>query len=563
MSLERHATTSAALHNRYPFLGMARCHHTNKRAAFMSFADKPYLIPLYAMLPGFTEAAFCKATQTGLSELLIAYILHESGWNDRICAYVLPQYKTSERFVADRIDPVILRTPAYAARLPGGVLGMEDATGGKGNLKRKRFGRRGSLLFLGSNTPADFIEFSCDVAIIDELDDCDMANIAKIKDRTRESDTPQIFRVSNPRIPGRGISKRWAHGTRARWFHKCGRCGHRQPMDWFKNFVERDSLGAYYPRDRERAESPSLGDIRPVCVRCKRPWERIADGSVWVAEHPSKDEDSIHISRLDVLSSRRDPQPMRSGYKEFIMALTDRQALTAWWAGFLGWTRQDEGTSVTQEAITQASSGPALDYNGGYEYKDKTVVMGVDVGSMLNIKISSLSTTDDERHPYKRTTIWTGAARDFEDLIAMQERYHVDVMVIDALPETRKVKEIRDHFINEGTCQVWLCLYNKTPKVGAMAFGIKMNYEDQTITVDRTQLLDTTLDDLKHGRMILPVDIDTVLHFADQMIAPKRILKDNGRIVWDEGTDPDHYRHADAYERVAVAIHDMSGGYYG
>lgn len=561
--IEAHASTSAALHSRYPFLGMTRVHHTNKRSQPMTFGDKPYLIPLYAILPELREADFSKAVQTGLSELLIAYILYQAGWNDRIAAYVLPQYKTSARFVSDRIDTVLLRTPAYADRLPGGPLGLEDF-GSRGNLQRKRFGRRGSLLFLGSNTPSDFLEFSADIALVDEWDNCDLTNVAKIKDRVRESDHPQIFRVSNPRIPGRGITRRFNEGSKARWFHRCPHCGERQPLDWFKHVVERDRVGNYYPRDRERAEHPELGDIRPVCQRCKRPWDRVADGGVWVAEEPSRPVASFHISRMDVLASRRDPQPLRSAFAEFVRAQLDQSELVAFWAGFLGLAYTPPGASVTQEMITHASTGAPMDHNGGDEYEDQTVVMGCDVGSMLNVKISRLSVAeDDEKHPYRRHTLWTGAVPDFEDLYSMIDRYHVDVCVIDSMPEARKVKELRDHYEYEGTCQVWLARYYPTPKVGADVFGLRMDYDEGVVTADRTQLLDTTLDDLRLVRNELPSDIDTVLHFSEQMIAPKRRIDEkSNRAIWDEGSNADHYRHADAYERLAVEIHDRSGNYY-
>lgn len=559
-----YASTSAAVHARYPFLALSRVHHTNRRAQVMSFKDKPYLIPLYAMMPSLTDATFCKGVQTGLSELLIAYTLHEAGWKDRICAYVLPQYKTSERFVADRIDPVLMRTPAYASRLPGGDFGLETI-GSKGNLKRKRFGRRGSLLFLGSNTPSDFIEFSCDVAIVDEWDNCDLSNVANIKDRTRESENPQIIRVSNPRLPGRGVTRLWNQGTQGRWFHQCPRCNERQYLDWFRHFVERDDSGTYWPRDKERASDPSAGDLRPVCQRCARPWERVADGGVWVAAEPRRAEQSFHISRLDVLASRRDPQPMRAAFTEFVKALLDRDAMRTFWAGVLGWAYEPEGTAVTQSVIDRAAKGnPAIDYQGGDTYRDKTVVMGVDVGSVLNVKVSTLSVNEgDERHPYTRNTVWAGAVPEFEDLHDVIGRYHVDVCVIDAMPETRKAKELRDRYAYDGSCQVWLARYHPTPKVGADAFGLRMDYDESTVTVDRTQLLDACLDDLAHGRNLLPRDINTVLHFSSQMRAAKRKIDEKTqRAVWDEGADPDHYRHADAYERVAVEIHDRSGGYY-
>lgn len=563
---EQYEQTTGALHERYPFLGMVRAHHTNNRGQPMDMRDKPYLIPLYMMLPHLHEVAICKGVQTGVSEMFIAYILHAAGWHDRICAYVLPQYKTAERFVGDRIDPLISRTPAYASRLPGGLYGMElaSAHASKGNLKRKRFGRRGSLLFLGSNTPADFLEFSCDVAIVDEYDACEMSNIAKMGDRTKASDNPQLFYVSNPRIAGRGISRMWSEGTRARWHVQCGRCGERQYLDWFRHFVRMTDVGAWVPRDEARADAPGDGDLRPVCQRCRRPFDRVADGACWVAEYPDRDRASLHNSRLDVLASRRDPQPIRSMYREFLAAQGNLNMLIAWWAANLGLCYEPEGTAITQTMLDRAADGqPPMDHTGGAQYDDLTVVMGVDVGTVLNVKISRLELTDDEDNPYRRITVWTGAVPEFEHLDELVAKYRVDVCVIDALPETRKAKEFRQRQRDDGDCTVWLCEYHKTPRVGREAFGLKLARREGVVTVDRTQLLDAAMDDIVHGRNLLPGDVGLVLGFSEQMCAPKRKITEKGHVVWDEGADPDHYRHADAYERVAVELHDRGGKFYG
>jgi hypothetical protein len=214
--------------------------------------------------------------------------------------------------------------------------------------------------------------------------------------------------------------------------------------------------------------------------------------------------------------------------------------------------------------LDRAAEGqPAMDHHGGPDLEDQSIVMGVDVGGVHNIVVDRLEVTDDERHPYRRHRVWAGAVPSFDAVMDVRDRYHADVMVIDAMPETTKAKEIRDHYVNEGTCQVWLARYHPTPKVGADAFGMRMDYDEQSVTVDRTQVLDTTMDDLAHGRAFLPGDIDTVLHYAEQMKASKRKIDDRGRAVWDEGSDPDHYRHADAYARIAVEIHDRSGRFYG
>lgn len=558
-ALELHAGMCVHMHTHYPLLGVARALHQNVRREAMSFADKPYLIPLYAFLDQLKEASFCKAPQTGISELLIQKILYDSGWRGRICGYVLPQYKTSERFVSGRIDPLIQEVPAYRAKAPGASEGAKIQS--KGNLKQKRFGPTGSILFLGSNTASDFLEFSADTIVIDEYDECDLKNVAKARDRVRESPHPQIFTVSNPSSPGEGIHQLWKEGSRAKWNLKCGHCNERQPLDWEINIVKRSEAGHWIPRDAERAMDPGLGDLRPVCRRCKRVFDRTVDGAVWIAEAPGETP-SFLISRLDVLPSAKELQPLRKFYAEWVKAQGSPTRLGAFWAGVLGLPRDDAGAKVTAAMLEKASTAAPTDWAGGEEYKKQTVIMGVDVGSLLNVCISVLEKADTPSG-YRRIgrRICTVAA--FEDLIELQRQYNVEVIAIDAMPETRKCQELRDHFVQKGGCEVWLVRYHPSPRVGVEAFGLTISYDDRVVTVDRTQLLDCTLDEINAGHRTFPSDVGTVLGFVEQMRAPTRMLDaSGGRIIWSEGNDPDHFRHADAYERVAQEMHDRMGGFY-
>lgn len=556
-----HATVTASVHARWPLLEIARAHHSNRRAESISFADKPYLISLYAELPTMEDASFVKAPQTGLSELLIQHILWSAGWRDRICAYVLPTYVVRDRFVSERIDPLLLRTPAYAARLPGGELGLAE---GSENLKRKRFGPRGSLLFLGSNTPNDFLEFSADVAIVDEWDVCVEEHVAGIHDRVSESSYPQVIRVSNARRE-KGIETYFAAGSQEQWFQRCTRCGHRQAIGWESHIVHVDALGLWRPRDTEREADRDLGDLRPVCERCHRPWERVAEGGAWVAEYPRRPERSFRITRLDVLSSHADRQPIRSAFVEFIKAQGNPTLLSLFWMGKLGRLYRSAGSRVSDEDLDRASTEPPLDPNGGRDYDQPAVVMGVDVGAILHVTISVLGTRpgkgeDDEQ--YVRRGRYVCTVPSFDEVIRLIDLFRVDACVIDAAPETHEAKRVRDHYRNgagEDRCSVWLARFHATPRVGADELAVRLDYEEHVITADRTQLLDVTYAEIRDGRRTLPSDVDTVLHWRDQMRAPVRKIEGE-RAVWDEGTAADHFRFADAYERLALELWTRSGG---
>lgn len=553
-----HRTVTAAVHTRWPLLEIARSHHSNRRAGAMSFVDKPFLISLYADLDRMEDVTFEKAPQTGISELLIQYALWSAGWRDRICAYVLPTYVVRDRFVSERIDPLLLRTPAYAARLPGGDFGISE---GSENLKRKRFGPRGSLLFLGSNTPNDFLEFSADVGIVDEWDVCVEANVVGIKDRVSESSYPQVIRVSNPRRE-RGIETYFADGSQESWFQRCTRCGHRQAIGWESHIVYVDSTGIWRPRDLERERDPSTGDLRPVCERCHRPWDRVAEGGAWVAAHPGRAARSFRITRLDVLSSRADRQPIRAAFLDFMKALGNPTLMTAFWMSHLGRLWRSTGSQITDADLDRASIEPPMDPNGGPEYAEPVVVMGVDVGTILHVTISTLD-YDEKREKYVRRGRYVCTAPSFDEVIRLIDAYRVNICVIDAGPETHEAKRVRDHYRHgdgDERCDVWLARFHPTPRVGSDELAVRLDYEERVIQCDRTQLLDVTYAEIRDGRRTLPNDVATVLHWRDQMRAPVRKIVGN-RAVWDEGSAADHFRFADAYERLSLELWTRSGGF--
>jgi hypothetical protein len=75
-------------------------------------------------------------------------------------------------------------------------------------------------------------------------------------------------------------------------------------------------------------------------------------------------------------------------------------------------------------------------------------------------------------------------------------------------------------------------------------------------------LLDATLADMVERRLVLPQDVLSVPGWSDQMQASVRVWdEDREAYRWDEGGAPDHYRFADAYDRVAADV-ARSGGTY-
>lgn len=533
--------------NNYPLFNLALTVHKNTRGKPMSFQDKPYLVELYTDLPKLEGADIRKAVQTGLSELFIQLMLERSGWAGKICAYVLPTFTIRDRFVQNRIDPLLHTVPEYKSRA-----GLEGKAG-TGNLKLKRFGN-GAMMFLGSNTVSDFIEFSADVLVIDEFDECDPANLAKAKDRLRASADPQMYRLGNPTMPRVGISRLYEHTDQRVWFTQCDHCNHWQTIDWFANIIDKGDQGEWFIRDRDRAASN--GRIRAMCIKCGSPVNREIAKGCWVAKRPGEARRGYTISRLDVLS-----ESYKGLFNEWVSAQGQSEMLSTFYTSVLGVPFEFSGSRLTMEMLNKASHGESLDYGGGDRYIGRTVTMGVDVGSLLNFTISTVD--EDENGNAVRTAVFVGAVRRFEEIEDLIRRYHVGSCVIDAMPETRKAQELRDHCQTSGSCQVWLCRFHPTPRVGQQKYGLKFNYKTRVVTVDRTQVFDATFDEIREKKRIFPEDVFTVLGWAQQMRAPVRVLNENkSRIVWTEGKAPDHYRLADIYDRIAYDVNEAGGGYF-
>lgn len=534
----------ANISENYPLLGVSLKHHKSTRGEALSFKDKPYLIELYCDAPKIDGFDGMKAVQVGWSELLIQLVLERASAG-KIAAYVLPTYQLRDRFVQRRVHPPLESVPYWRGMLPDGDLG---------SIRIKRFGK-GSLLFLGSNTVNDFIEFSADVLIVDEFDRCVQSNLALARDRLRASPNPQMYRIGNPTRPQYGVAGLYDASDGRKWFHQCEHCGERQWLDWLVHFVDRDTSGRWILRDSKNAVG---GRIRPVCRKCGKPFERQAKGGLWVPERPSQPRRGYSMSRLDVLS-----QDVRPLWHEWLEAQGSGAKLSAFYTSVLGKPYTAEGSGVTAKNLADTATAPPIDAAGSNKLQYETVVAGIDVGSrLLHVNVAVVQSTQDEAK--QRIGRFVGTVTSFEEAYDLLVRYSVGVCVIDSRPEVRKAQELRDKCLDSGICDVWLCQFHPTERIGKEDYGMRLDWGRRVVTVDRTQLLDATMDDMRYDppRKLFPEDVWHVDGWQDQMTAPRRVLNERGeKYIWDEGNADDHYRFADSYERIALDLIQKSGTY--
>lgn len=560
-----YAATLGALADAHPLLGLALLHHRTTRGGPLSFGAMPYLVEPYRDLPRLDGADAVKAVQTGWTDMLVQFAFERSGWAGRAVVYVLPKGRARDDFVQTRVDPLLLRVPAYRARLPGGDPSLASLTGSgepvdegaPANLRIKRFGP-GTLRFLGSNVPDEFVEFSADVLIVDEHDHCDEDNLRLAVDRLRASPNPQHFRVGNPTSPGRGIARLFDEGDGRRWHWRCSPCGERQPLDWEANVVRRNDVGRWVARDEARASDLSVGDVRPVCRRCSAPFDRIAQGAAWVAARPTERRRSYTMSRLDVLS-----QSVRALVDEWGRVCANPDAALTFRRSVLGEPYDAEGTRLTVGALARLCVGPPVDRQGGDEYAARVVTAGIDVGAVLHVVVSVVERREDGSTVRRNVLICTVGS--FEAAYDLLLRYRVRLAVFDAGPEIHAVAGVRDRAkAAGGRLSVWLCRFHAGERVGSDAYAMKLDHKARVATVDRTQLLDATYEEVvgSPATVVFPSDALAVDGWGKQICAPVRKLSDDrSRYVWDEGSAPDHFRLASAYDRVAADLLSRGGRY--
>jgi hypothetical protein len=161
--------------------------------------------------------------------------------------------------------------------------------------------------------------------------------------------------------------------------------------------------------------------------------------------------------------------------------------------------------------------------------------MGVDVGTHLHVIVAYKPKDKIVQACY------LARVSSFNDVHDIAKRFNVRCAVIDALPETRKVRELQ----KAEPYAVYLCYYD------ANQFGNRWDEGNFIIHSNRTELLDTTHELVqKPGTLILPRRNAELEEFALEMSNAVKILvedKDGGRSYKYRATGADHYRHSLGY----------------
>ena len=507
-------------------LYLAVNHHRTHKNTAITFVNMPYLVDIYR--DTCDKQVLMKSTQSGITEWLIVKTIEKTKYRKRNVFYVMPTDKLKNQFVCSRFDQSISYTPLYR-----GI--FRDST--FDNMSIKQVGSA-SVFFAVSNSRNNFTSFPADDLIIDELDECNLENIEMAPERLAFSEYPEEIRVANPTYPGLGIDFEFKKSDQKYWNIKCD-CGHWFNPDFFTHVVKKVDQDEFFILDKD-FEFESKPDVRLICDKCHKPVFRYGMGE-WINSQRSV----ISGRQLNQLFSSR--KKIRDMVIQFDEGLANETKMQRFHNGTLGLPYVGTGAQISDDII----DGCIKDYGFVHSTKDPCLI-GMDVGKKIHTIVCKLISNSGN---YKLQVIFAGELFfsvtkekiDISELVDLTRRYRIVMGLIDSRPEDRLARMISQNFPN-----IWRCSYlTENPKDVA-------DFQGKIYKTDRTSSMDGVKEQMFLENIILPKNIDRVQGFREQLKAPIRIYEekeaDNGRYVWREGNNPDHYFHALNYVNIAKKL---------
>jgi hypothetical protein len=489
-----------------------------------------YLVEIYQCAT--KEIALMKASQMGASEWLVSYAAHACDQRNGNVFYVFPTEGHVSDFSTARMGPAI-EASEYLAKIVvdgkgvGGLKGSDRIT-----LKRIR---NRFLYFRGGKVGTDgdapqLKSVDADILIFDEVDELDPRALEIAKKRLGHAgeELGNILYVSTPTYPGLGIHAEYIDSDKRKWFVPCPHCGERQPLEISQVVLEWDDLGRPVSWNGQRE-----GTAWIACERCGGEMDRLAEGE-WIAEYPHVEKAGFHLSKL--FSAQNKLLPIVKNL-DTVDETKRREAYNQ----DLGLPYIPRGGSLDSERIDACrrdyAHGPSLRH---------TCYMGVDVGRVLHVVIRTLADfeTGETRQLYAGETSW-------DHLPILIKIYHPTTIVVDALPETTKARELQGEYPRN---MVWIAYYPNFPVGSKKEDKMDWNPKELTVLLDRTRVLDEVLAGFYGMKSTLPAHARNIRDYYEHLKSSIRVLKEGStgeEVAKYVETGPDHYLHAEAYALAA------------
>src|SRR3990167_658573 len=516
LSKAKEKLTSEELDDYYTWV---RSVWVNSRGEFLDFEEHKYLVDIYKdQAP---NLVIQKCAQAGISERLISeavWICDRLGKNS---LYVFPTATTLSDFAQARLEPVFIASD-YLSRITG-VLSRDEKVEKHAEMGKKiqkvglkQIGK-GFLYLRGSQNQRQIITVDADAVYLDERDRFTQEHVPYIDKRTLHSTLKWRREASTPTIPGKGVNESYLKSDQRVWMLTCEYCGLEQELDFFFNV--------------------NFKRKRTICKECKKPINRLKKGR-WIALNPKSD---IHGYKVNGIHNPR--RKVRELIEEYEKAqVTGFSGMQQFYNQVLGLPYEAEGKTLLISELNNCTQN--------YEVPHYVTgcFAGVDVGEEKHHMIISKKIEDKLRY------VWIGTVSEFlgpmDSIEYLMTRFAVQVLVIDAKPETRKVKELIDKFYGKV-----FAAYYPTRKFDIQNYFLYDDFKSE-VYIDRTISLDYLISDIQNELIELQSNAKYIKNFYEQMTAMTRQMVMNLRTGREEARwmerGPDHILHAANYNRIAM-----------
>ena len=476
------------------------------------FKDRKYLLQPYQ--DTHPKQVHIKCTQIGVSTMSILKVIHSCLNRFFLGAiYFFPTDSDVSEFSKSRVSPIIQNNPDHIGKY------IEDAD----SVGLKKVGKT-FLYFRGMRSKIGMKSVPADQVIFDELDEAPPASMSMARERMAASTFKEEISLSNPTIPDYGIDKEFQDTDQNFWLLKCPHCG-----EW-------NDVSETFPDCLVK-----VGELVILaCKHCRKELDKNA--GQWVPKYPNnKDSRGYQYSQL--FSASVSPAEILT---KFNKATADGR-LTNFYNLNLGRAYVTAKEALSKEQVLKLCSSqfPKDPFSG-----TDPIYMGVDQGKGLHIFFL--------KEVNGKILGWPAYEVDFEKLDGYVKK-HVKRCVIDALPETRKARELADR--NKG--KVYLNFYVETQKGST-----KWNDEEFISQENRTESLDAS-HALCQGTeavpsiLVLPQRDENMEEVALQFSNIAKKLEEDEetgskRYVWIKKS-ADHYRHAYNYAVIAMSSGNNNG----
>jgi len=433
------------------------------------------------------EQVLQKAAQIGASEIMAIRSIYVASHLGLAALYYLDNDKKAKTFSKKRIQRLINRSPELKNQI-GETYSHDHMDIGEG-----------SIQVMGMFSESNVITAPGDYVIRDEVDRSKQDHSEFVKDRIMASHLQWDHALSQPSFPGYGINKMFVPSDQHYWHLICPACGAENCLekDFPKNFME-------IPTNRLKSAPDGATHYRG-CLSCQA--ELDMKNGRWVAHRPGRDVRGYHISQL--YTQIEPPKAKAPNYATHIMrqyaaALKRRLELKRFTISIIGDPYGGDDAKITDDVLRDCERPY------GFWERGAGTFMGVDVGDLLRIGINQRWGRVLQWVHFETTDKW-------DRLPELMRRFGVAACVIDAMPYKRSAKEFATGFRKK----VWIQYFKpvKELTVGSELFENKISI--QTVSVDRTESLDATVDMLVNEEMWL-----VAMDKASQ--AEKAVLED----VW-------------------------------